>query len=60
MLAIKDCIGCKCWYNKFRGYFLPPCRVVTVTTMEISTTLETTVFGGVLRRTMIQTRGTVT
>jgi len=39
---------------------LQPFRVATVTTMEHSTTLETTVTGGVLRRTMQQTHGTVT
>jgi hypothetical protein len=35
-------------------------RVVTVTIMEHSTILETTVTGGVLRRTMQQMHGTVT
>ena len=39
---------------------LQPFRVETVTTMEHSTTLETTVTGGVLRRTMQQMHGTVT
>ncbi len=34
--------------------------VATVTIMEHSTILETTVTGGVLRRTMQQTHGTVT
>jgi hypothetical protein len=39
---------------------LQPFRVATVTIMEHSTILETTVTGGVLRRTMQQTHGTVT
>ncbi|HPW66896.1 MAG TPA: hypothetical protein PLS84_07400, partial [Salinivirgaceae bacterium] len=38
---------------------LLPCRVVAVTTMAISFSLENTVFGGVLRSTMVQAHGPV-
>ena len=57
-------------YKRFHGLQMPvqqikrlllqPFRVATVTTMEHSTTLVTTVTGGVLRRTMQQMHGTVT
>jgi hypothetical protein len=46
--------------QQIKRLLLQPFRVATVTTMEHSTTLETTVTGGVLRRTMQQTHGTVT
>ena len=57
-------------YQRFHGLRMPvrqikwlllqPCREATVTIMEHSTILETTVTGGVLRRTMQQMHGTVT
>ena len=46
--------------QQFERLLLQPFRVATVTTMEHSTTLATTVTGGVLRRTMQQMHGTVT
>ena len=57
-------------YKRFHGLRMPvrqikrlllqPFRVATVTTMEHSTTLVTTVTGGVLRRTIPITPGTGT
>ena len=46
--------------QQIKRLLLQPFRVATVTTMEHSTTLVTTVTGGVLRRTMQQMHGTVT
>ena len=57
-------------YKRFHGLRMPvqqiewlllqPFRVATVTTMVISTTLATTVTGGVLQRTISITPGTGT
>ena len=44
--------------QQIKRLLLQPFRVVTVTTMEHSTTLETTATGGVHQRTIQQTPGT--
>jgi hypothetical protein len=50
----------KMLFQRSKWLLLPRFRVVTVTTMEHSTTLGTTAIGGVLRRTIQITPGTAT
>ena len=59
-VSYKRLYGLQMVIQQIERLLLQPFRVATVTTMVISTTLETTVTGGVLRRTMQQTHGTVT
>jgi len=50
----------KMLFQQSKWLLLQPFRVATVTTMENSTTLGSTVTGGVLRRTIQITPGTAT
>ena len=59
-VSYKRLYGLQMVIQQIERLLLQPFRVATVTTMVISTTLETTLTGGVLRRTMQQTHGTVT